>query len=144
MAPSAPGAFPSLAVFSLPAPSDSADEVDELAPHDDPAPAPVHFRPSTAQNKRKRRGSDASGASGGSSASGEARGDRDDSAAGGKKEGKVRKTRGSKACAGCRKIKAKCVGSATPPCERCRSSGQEVSVAFPKEGGVLDHVGGWI
>lgn len=39
---------------------------------------------------------------------------------------KVRKTRGSKACQGCRKIKAKCVGSAHPPCERCTAAGQEV------------------
>lgn len=39
---------------------------------------------------------------------------------------KVRKTRGSKACQGCRKIKAKCVGSAQPPCERCTAAGQEV------------------
>ena len=39
---------------------------------------------------------------------------------------KVRKTRGSKACQECRKVKAKCVGSDHPPCERCVASGEEV------------------
>ncbi|KAL8286768.1 hypothetical protein RQP46_004296 [Phenoliferia psychrophenolica] len=47
---------------------------------------------------------------------------------------KQRKTRGSKACVECRKVKARCLGSAQPPCQRCVASGAECVFTASRRG----------
>ncbi|KAM0746858.1 hypothetical protein T439DRAFT_110689 [Meredithblackwellia eburnea MCA 4105] len=47
---------------------------------------------------------------------------------------KVRKTRGSKACVACRKVKARCIGSANPPCQRCIQAEQECVFTASRRG----------